>query len=878
MTVSARTLLALCLLPLSTTAYAADILLEANSSSTNNCIPFGQNYGNNTTNPSYMGFIYQNVDPFELSPGDTIAFDLYQPNDQTIIHDIALATTTSNGSSEQDGAGFTTVVHAGTPADPDGDSTQGNYELAFTADTAFSFGGGGLIIRFQAQGSFVNDSTCTQVLVWGSAGDSSGYFVRRFYNDTDGVYPWDGSGTTSIGNVLITWTDQFCADADGDGYGDPNTCVTGSQPTGYVPNDDDCDDSDSDTFPGAAPNDSSTDCMTDADGDDYGDDSPASGVTSGTDCDDSVASINPAATEVCDSVDNDCDTLVDDDDPSLDTSTQSTFYADADVDGFGDATSSTLACSQPAGYVSDSTDCDDSSASVYPGATEYCNGYDDDCDGDTDEDSAADASTWYADDDGDSYGDASDSDVDCDQPSGYVSDSTDCDDTNASVNPAADEYCSTAYDDDCDGVVNEDDAVDTSTFYADADGDSYGDASVTDAACTAGTGYVSDSTDCDDTSASVYPGATEYCNGVDDDCDSDTDEDDAVDVATWYADADGDSYGDASVTDIDCDQPSGYVASSTDCDDASASVYPGADEYCNGVDDDCDSDTDEDDAVDASTWYYDGDADGYGDASVSDVDCDQPTDYVSDSTDCDDADADSYPLAPETPYDGVDQDCDGFDLCDVDEDGFDHPDCEGDDCDDENDTVYPGAPEIPDGLDNDCNGIAEDDDTDGDGLPDEYENDIGTDPNNPDSDGDGLLDGQEATPGQDAPDTDGDGLIDPLDDDDDDDGILTEVEAADGIPVDTDGDGTPDHLDEDSDGDGALDIDEGVEDIDCDGIVNYVDADDDDGACDSGVVVDDTGGDGGDKGCNCASSSAPAGSAGLLLGLLALVGLRRRRA
>ena len=83
---------------------------------------------------------------------------------------------------------------------------------------------------------------------------------------------------------------------------------------------------------------------------------------------------------------------------------------------------------------------------------------------------------------------------------------------------------------------------------------------------------------------------------MDDDWDGEVDEDCAVDVATWYADADGDSYGDASVSDIDCDQPSGYVADNTDCDDTDASVNPGETEVCDAddVDEDCSGDADDD--------------------------------------------------------------------------------------------------------------------------------------------------------------------------------------------------------------------------------------------------------------------------------------------
>ncbi len=93
--------------------------------------------------------------------------------------------------------------------------------------------------------------------------------------------------------------------------------------------------------------------------------------------------------------------------------------------------------------------------------------------------------------------------------------------------------------------------------------------------------------DCDDTDASVNPGEIETCDSVDTNCSGD--EDDATDASTWYADADGDRYGDADSTDIACEAPSGYLDDATDCDDADDTVHPGAAEVCeNGIDDDCD--------------------------------------------------------------------------------------------------------------------------------------------------------------------------------------------------------------------------------------------------------------------------------------------------
>ncbi len=464
------------------------------------------------------------------------------------------------------------------------------------------------------------------------------------------------------------------------------------------------------------------------------------------DCDDSDALINPAAVELCDGVDNDCDGDVDEDSAA----DASTWYADTDGDGYGDAGDSVVSCSAPSGYVADDTDCDDDDSAVNPGATEYCDGIDNDCDADTDEDDAADASTWYADSDGDMYGDPAMSTVACDQPSGYVSDDSDCDDSSSAANPGETEICD-GIDNDCDTIVDESDASDASTWYADTDGDGYGDPGSAVVACTQPTGYVADASDCDDSTSAANPGETEICDGIDNDCDGTADEADAADATTWYADTDGDGYGRSSLWTTACTQPSGYVASDADCDDTDAAVSPDATEVCDSVDNDCDGTVDEDDASDASTWYADTDADGFGDATSSTLACDQPSGYVADDTDCDDTDGDVNTDATEL-CDGVDNDCDGDTdeddaddvatwYADTDGDGFGDPavsdiDCDqptgyvadDTDCDDTARRVNPDAPELCDGIDNDCDGDVDEDDaddvitwyadTDGDGYGD----------------------------------------------------------------------------------------------------------------------------------------------------------------
>jgi hypothetical protein len=367
---------------------------------------------------------------------------------------------------------------------------------------------------------------------------------------------------------------------------------------------------------------------------------PEGYVSDATDCNDADGAVNPGATEVCNGIDDNCD-------GNTDEGVENTYYADADGDTYGDAGSTTMACSAPEGYVSDATDCNDADGAVNPGATEVCNGIDDNCDGNTDEGVE---NTYYADADGDTYGDAGSTTMACSAPEGYVSDATDCNDADGAVNPGATEVCN-GIDDNCDG--NTDEGV-QNTYYADADGDTYGDAGSTTMACSAPEGYVADATDCNDADAAVNPGATEVCNGIDDNCDGNIDE--GLTFTTYYADADGDTYGDAASTVTTCDgAPEGYVSDATDCNDADGAVNPGATEVCNGIDDNCDGNIDE--GVE-NTYYADADGDTYGDAGSTTMACSAPEGYVADATDCNDADGAVNPGATEV-CNGIDDNCDG---------------------------------------------------------------------------------------------------------------------------------------------------------------------------------------------------------------------------
>jgi hypothetical protein len=273
-----------------------------------------------------------------------------------------------------------------------------------------------------------------------------------------------------------------------------------------------------------------------------------------------------------------------------------TLYQDADGDMWGvDTSVLTGQCEPVAGWVTLMGDCDDDDESIHPLADEACDGIDQDCDGVIDENPAT-GTTYYLDEDGDGYGVNDVSIVSCERraPEGYASSRNDCDDDNRRVNPGQAESCTTDYDDDCDGDINEDGASGGTSGWIDLDGDGFGNAASRVDTCEPREGLVDNGDDCDDLDPRVFPGAPERCNGVDDDCDTAIDEDPAWGYA-WYLDADGDGYGDPSVPVLYCTDvgEDGTVDNDLDCDDAENAVNPDAEELCNEVDDNCDGQIDE---------------------------------------------------------------------------------------------------------------------------------------------------------------------------------------------------------------------------------------------------------------------------------------------
>lgn len=330
------------------------------------------------------------------------------------------------------------------------------------------------------------------------------------------------------------------------------------------------------------------------------------------------------------------------------------YYTDADSDFYGSPDDpGVLLCSYPGtGYSTDNLDCNDTDPSINPGATEICNGIDENCSGSPDD---LPLTTYYLDTDGDGYGNAGDSFESTCFPAGYVMDDTDCNDENILINPATIEICN-GIDENCNEVP--DDGLTFLNYYIDSDGDGYGNTmDVPDSLCSnPGAGYVTNNADCKDTDSEVYPGAGEICNGMDDDCDLITD--DGLTFSIYYADSDSDGFGNASSTIVWCAPLNGFISDSTDCDDTNAAINPSATEICNGLDDDCNLLID--DGLTSGTYYSDADNDGFGDANNIIDSCAQPAGYITDSTDCDDSNTNVNPNALEIPNNGIDDNCDGY--------------------------------------------------------------------------------------------------------------------------------------------------------------------------------------------------------------------------
>ena len=381
------------------------------------------------------------------------------------------------------------------------------------------------------------------------------------------------------------------------------------------------------------------------------------------------------------------------------------WYIDQDEDGWGVEGEVTYDCKKPAGYAPDWGDCDDLDDAVFPEAEEACDGADNNCNGETDE--GLDFQTVYADTDGDGLGDAEVEEKTCGELAGFVANSTDCDDSNPyfrEEGPVEIPY--NGIDDNCDSTDGD----------GDQDGDSYWAADYLERVDGEPMPIPENmGDDCDDADPSIHPGAVDdWYDGVDSNCGGEDDCD--IDGDGFRGSLDGPcevvtEEGDSPAL-YDCDDHDAAInpAAEEVCDE-------------DGRDEDCDTVTNEPDAPGCEYYYPDFDSDGYGVTEGGVCQCVAAFPLtVSVGGDCDESDDGDffYPGALDEPYDGEDRDCAGNDDYDQDADGY-VPDAyvglvtegvegsgtlPGGDCDDNNDGIHPGVTEVvADGVDSDCDGF-----------------------------------------------------------------------------------------------------------------------------------------------------------------------------
>ena len=336
---------------------------------------------------------------------------------------------------------------------------------------------------------------------------------------------------------------------------------------------------------------------------------PASCIHGGGDCDDKAKGTSPGAKEVCDSggpggqgIDENCSGKINEEGGEG----CNKYWLDGDGDGWGNKGSAAHCLCKPdvaKNLTATKTgDCNDDVKVINPGQLEDCKtSYDDNCNVDTNDEGALNCVALWFDVDGDGWGDKKKAPK-CACQVDFLKKLTatkggDCDDTLQAVHPGQPEMCATPFDDNCDGNANEVGAVACIGYYPDSDKDGYG-AKGSNPLClcapqVAGPFTASNATDCDDGNKNIKPGIADNCvtQGVDDNCDGKLDPEDSLNCTSYYYDGDSDGYGIAIKKCLcSADAQNKYSATKTgDCNDLTPSVNPGATEYCNGVDDNCDN-------------------------------------------------------------------------------------------------------------------------------------------------------------------------------------------------------------------------------------------------------------------------------------------------